>query len=166
MTLERTPPEPKNIDCAGDIISYSCSILSNSENLHLTWSVTTPGSMPMNIVYDATSYLDTVEYLSFPWKISTVLTKYQIDTCIESTIYFMSNASLDGTFLECGITDLGSTSDLVRFNSLGIVIAIISTLSNVILIYTGFSRPGFISGEEGAPFNTIFFLLEFPFEGV
>ena len=118
VTLDRTTPEPGNFDCPGDIISYSCSILSNSENLHLTWSVTIPGSMPINVSYDVSSDLYSVEYL--PFNISSALIKYQMDAYIKSTIHFevLNNVSLNGTLLECGISDLSSASVRLLVNNL------------------------------------------------
>ncbi len=108
-----------DIDCLGDIISYSCSILSNTETLHLIWRVTIPGVLPIVITYNINSSLDTVEY--FPENISVVLTSYRRDRSIESSINFivLENTPLNETLLECGMTDFSNESVRLLVNSLG-----------------------------------------------
>ncbi len=93
MSLELTSTGEKSIDCFGDIISYSCSIFSNSETLHLTWCVTLPGHLPINISYDMMSDLDTIEY--FPHDIKAVLTEYRRDMYIQSNINFKVSENID-----------------------------------------------------------------------
>ncbi len=108
-----------DIDCLGDIISYSCSILSNSETLHLIWHVTIPGFLPIVITYNINSSLDTVEY--FPENISVILISYRRDKSIESSINFivLENTPLNETLLECGMTDFSNESVHLLVNSLG-----------------------------------------------
>ena len=91
----------EDIDCPGDTISYNCSIQSNSETVQLTWRVTLPGQMPIDITYDNTSNLNTVDNLGF--SITTTLTTYTRDEYIESTIVFtvLRDVVMNGTELEC-----------------------------------------------------------------
>ena len=64
-----------------------CSIQSNSETVQLTWRVTLPGQMPLDVTYDNTSNLNTVDNLGF--NITTILTNYTRDEYIKSTIVFV-----------------------------------------------------------------------------
>ena len=117
--MELISMEPKSIDCFGDIISYSCSIFSNSENVHLIWRVSIPGLLPMSIIYNMTSDLNTIEY--FPQSISALLTDYRRDILIESNINFkvLMNSNLNGTLLECAIANLSTKSVRLQVSSLG-----------------------------------------------
>ena len=101
-----------------DTISYTCSILSNSERVHLTWSVTLPGSMPVTITYDNTSILNNMDNLAMG--VNTVLTTYRNDEYIESLIVFtiLRNTVLNETILECSISDLDSREVTVFVNSI------------------------------------------------
>ena len=91
-----------------DTISYNCFILSNSERVHLTWSVTLPGSMPVTITYDNTSILNNMDNLAMG--VNTVLTTYRRDEYIESLIVFtiIRNIVLNEAMLECSISGLDS----------------------------------------------------------
>ena len=92
------------IDCPGDTIIYNCSILSNSEMVHLTWHVTFPGLIPINITYDSTSSINVIDILDM--NTSVVLLRYEADQYIESVITFrlLKNISMNGTILlECSI---------------------------------------------------------------
>ena len=98
-----------------DTISYNCSILSNSERVQLTWSVTLPGSMPVTITYDNTSILNNMDNLAIG--VQTMLTTYRRDEYIESLIVFtiIRNIALNETMLECSISGVdseGAISDL------------------------------------------------------
>ncbi len=119
VTLELTTKRPEDIDCLGDTISYSCSILSNSETLDLIWRVTIPGLLPINIMYNINSSLGNVEY--FPENISVVLTSYRKDMYIISSINFkvLRYVTLNETLLECGMTGFNHKSVHLLVNSLG-----------------------------------------------
>lgn len=111
-----------DIDCPGDFISYNCSIQSNSEYLHLTWRVTVPGFVPINITYD--EFSDVYEEENLNGFISTTLLEYMSDEYVESSLLL----SIDDNFttdainfitVECFIEDLGSDADIVTFNISG-----------------------------------------------
>ncbi len=87
-----------------DTISYNCSIVSNSERVHLTWTVTLPGSMPVTITYDNTSILNNMDNLAIG--VQTMLTTYRRDEFIESLIVFtiLRNIVLNETMLQCSIS--------------------------------------------------------------
>ncbi len=118
-----TTKRPDDIDCPDDTISYSCSILSNSETLHLIWRVTILGLLPIHIMFNINSSLGTVEY--FPENISALLTSYRRDMYIESSINFIVSKSttLNGTLLECGMADFTNESALLLVNSSGMYLA-------------------------------------------
>ncbi len=103
-----------DIDCPGDTLSYNCSVQSNSENVHLTWTITLPNKMTMVITYDSTSRLNESNYLDE--SISTILTDIRSDEYIESvlTVTLLSNVSLNGSRIECNIANLSSDSILLR----------------------------------------------------
>ena len=98
--LEQNEISP-DIDCSGDTIIYNCSILSNSESLHLTWSINLPGLEPFNITYTATSTLRHMGKLDF--NISSILTEFRLDEYIESqiTLTLLKNVTMNGTELTC-----------------------------------------------------------------
>ena len=109
------------IDCPGDTISYSCSILSNSETLNLTWRVTFPGFMPINMTYDSSSNVSSLDYLEM--NVSTTLTAYNRSSgYIESTITLTVLMDVNGTELECSISDLDNDIITTLVYSSGVLI--------------------------------------------
>ena len=110
-----------DINCPGDTTSYRCSVMSNSETVQLTWRVTLPGMMPVNITYDSTSLPNTQD-TSFGYSITTMLTNFTMDTYIESTIVFtvLSDLAMNGTMLECISENLDDFLTMVFINISGI----------------------------------------------
>ena len=110
-----------DIECPGDMISYTCSVMSNSEMVQLTWHVTLPGGMTANITYDNTSILNTVDDIGINNSIYTTLTSYTSDEYIESTIVFtvLANVDLNVTLLECISEDVALQSDTIFVNTAG-----------------------------------------------
>ena len=109
------------IDCPGDTISYNCSILSNSETLHLTWCVTFPGLVPINMTYDSSSNVSILDYLGM--NISTTLTAYNRSSgYIESIITLTVLTDVNGTELECSISDLDNDIITTLVYSSGVLI--------------------------------------------
>ena len=110
---------PNAINCPGDILSYNCLIQSNSESLHLTWRITTPGSIPVTIYIDVNStFIDSMDtYDTF----SVTLDSYEQDALIESTVDLTvgTDNSLELTLLECSIGELRNTSIVVFLNMSG-----------------------------------------------
>ena len=108
-----------DIECPGDLISYNCSIQSNRETVHLTWRVTLPGQMPINITYGDASNKSVDHINSF---ITIVLTQYVRDVYVESVFQLKVQAGVftNQTILECLIADLGSAMTYIFVNSSGI----------------------------------------------
>ena len=100
------------IECPGDTIPYNCSVQSNSENVQLTWRVTLPGMMFINITYDDTSNRNAMD--SFGMNIITALNIYENER-IESSITFTLLIGLvtNGTVVECMSEGLDSDSVVV-----------------------------------------------------
>ena len=94
--------------------------MSNSETVQLTWRVTLPGQMPINITYDNTSSLDTVDYLGM--NITSTLTEYISDEYIESTLVItvLRGVDINGTELECLYNELDASTARVYVNISGI----------------------------------------------
>ena len=101
------------------MIFYTCSVTSNSEIVQLTWHVTLPGEMTVNITYDNTSILNTVDDIGI--NIFTTLTSYTSDEYIESTIVFtvLADVDLNMILLECTSEDLNSDSDTIIVETAG-----------------------------------------------
>ena len=109
-----------DIDCPGDTIIYNCSILSNSETVHLTWGINFPGLIPINLTFDGNSVPNNAVYLDF--NVSVTLTEYRSDRYIESIIILtlLKNFSMNGTLVKCSIDpDLDSSSVIVPVNTSG-----------------------------------------------
>ena len=100
------------IECPGDMIRYNCSVQSNSENVQLTWHVTLPGMMFINITYDETSNHNAMDSLEM--NIITALNVYENER-IESSITFTLLMGLvtNGTVLECMSEGLDADSVVV-----------------------------------------------------
>ena len=108
------------IDCPGDTIIYNCSVLSNSEMVHLTWYVTFPGLTPINITYGNDSSINISSHLGM--NVSATLMRYEADQYIESVIMFtlLKNVTLNGTLLECSVApSLDSDNMFVLVNTSG-----------------------------------------------
>ena len=125
MNLLQRDVVRNDTDCPGDTIHYQCSVMSNSETVQLTWRVTLPGMMPVNITYDSTSLPNTVD-TDFGYNITTILTDFIPDMYIESTIVFtvLSDVDLNQTLLECISEHLDESLDRVLVNIAGILILV------------------------------------------
>ena len=125
LTLVGQNSVRQGIDCPGDTVSYNCSILSNSENVHLYWNVTFPGLMPISIFYYDTSNVNIMDY--WPMNISSILLDYRRGEYIESIIVLtvLKNFSMNGTELICGITDLINKSVIVQIDTSSMLIRIV-----------------------------------------
>ncbi len=103
------------IDCPGDIISYVCSVMSNSENLYLTWHVTFPGLRTINVTFD--NYTDPND-VNLPLNTSISLMNYTLDEYVKSTIFFLvDDISVNGTEVECETGDYNSLTAFLSINS-------------------------------------------------
>ena len=113
LEVNRASPD---IDCPGDRTVYNCSILSNSEDVHLTWHIDDP---ELNITYSETSTLNTTDDLNF--NISSSLTKYISDVYIESIISLtLLKNVMNGTLVKCSIDpNLDSDSMIMSVNTSG-----------------------------------------------
>ena len=119
VLLERDTSR-SDIDCPGDTLSYRCSVVSNSETVQLTWRVTLPGMMPVNITYDNTSIPNTVD-TAFGNNITTTLTNFTADLYIESTNVFtvLRDVTMNGTEIACISAHLDDNSTTVFVNISG-----------------------------------------------
>lgn len=110
-----------DIDCPGDTITYNCSIESNTEMLHLTWSVNFPEVLPFEITYDTTLFLDFGEIDYLDMNVTASLIDFRngyIESIITLTVL---NAAMNGTIVECSITDLDNDIVTVLINTSGIL---------------------------------------------
>ncbi len=107
-----------DIDCIGDTVSYSCTVLSNSESLHLFWLITFPGLMSINFTYNDSSILNVTHTL--PFDLRTTLSKYRRDEVIESILIIsvVRNMTMNGTLLECQFEDINNKTEL-EYNTSG-----------------------------------------------
>ena len=111
------------IDCPGDIISYNCSVLLSDNSAELTWTITLPGKIPLNITYDDSSLIDNgTDILGMG--VSTLLVDYRRNEYIESVVVLtlMKNVTLNGSIVECSVSnfiDNDPISTLVLVNTSG-----------------------------------------------
>lgn len=105
LSLEELARESSMIDCPGEIIAYNCSILSNTENLLLTWIIDFPENLSLTITYDIFSFIGDMDDLG--WNVTTTLT-YYTDDYIESKLEIMvpKSAEINRTKVECRFEDL------------------------------------------------------------
>ena len=101
-------PSSSKVICPGHSTSYICIIRSNSQNRYISslkWSVTLPGSMPIEITFDSTSSVNT--NINLGRNITTILTKFNSGQHVESLIVLRVpvGADINGTLLECSSTD-------------------------------------------------------------
>ncbi len=104
------------VDCPGDIISYVCSIRSNSENLYLTWHVTFPGLRTINVTFDNNTDLNDV---NLPLNTSISLMNYTLDEYVESTVFFLVDDAIpvNGTEVECETGNYNRSIAILSINS-------------------------------------------------
>ena len=104
----------EDIQCPGDIIPFNCSILSNSETIHLMWLITIPGMTPVNVTFFNNSGSD--DLTSY---ITTFVTGFKSDEYIHSTVEFRVQPGIpvNRFNLSCSITGLGLSITAVRVNS-------------------------------------------------
>ena len=108
-----------DIECPEDIIPYNCSIQSNSETIHLTWSVTLPGQMSLNITYY--SYLEFSDDLWLNSYITTSLLGFRSDEFIHSILEITVEPDIptDQIKIECSIDNLENDTITVFINTSG-----------------------------------------------
>ena len=91
--------------CPGDSFVHHCSVSSNSEDFFLTWHITLPGNVSVNITYSNNESLNTAVLLHMSPDISSSLTEFIPGQLIESTIMLSIPDSdlllVNGTVLEC-----------------------------------------------------------------
>ena len=114
MTLEA-------IDCPGDTVSYNCSIESNTEDLHLLWTIEFPDTFgnTIEVIYSDDSLLNLGRVDSLDMNVSTTLVEIRegfIQSFITLTVL---NASMNGTIVKCSIADLDSDAVTIIVNTSG-----------------------------------------------
>ena len=108
-----------DIMCPGDMISYRCSVYSNSENVQLMWLVTLPQENSVMILYNNLSDVNSVNHLSVG--ITSKLTQFTNDQFITSELELsvLRGVSRNGTLIECTSEGLDSESQVVFVNTSG-----------------------------------------------
>ena len=108
-----------DIECPGDLIPYNCSVLSNSEEVQLTWEVTFPDQTCFSITYDNSFMPNTTDDLGA--NITSVLARYTSDEYIESllVVTVLKNASMNGTLVKCRSETLDHKMVFVHVNISG-----------------------------------------------
>ena len=93
--------------------------MSNSENLHLTWTVTYPDSDPIDITYgeDSLFSLQRTDYLAT--EIISSLEEYRNEYIESFLTLAVVNASMNQTMIECSIADLDFERERVFVNTSG-----------------------------------------------
>jgi phage-related protein len=110
-----------DIECAGDTVTYNCSVLSNSEDVTIMWFITIPGEETFSTKYNGSSDVNSVSYLGS--NVTTTLTVFTDQEYIESTIKLtvLDYLDMNGTVLECGSAHLDSEVTIVYINKSGTV---------------------------------------------
>ncbi len=111
--------ELEEIDCPGDTVSYNCSVTSNTEVLHLTWSVEFPDLLPINITYfyyDDRS-LGGIDMLDMD--ISAALIDFREGYVESSITLVVFKSSMNGTIVKCSIADLDRDMVTIVINTSG-----------------------------------------------
>ena len=109
------------VDCPGDTISYRCTIMSDNDTIELTWRVTLPGMMPINIAYDNILDIPDATDTDLVTGITATLTNSTDEGYIESVIMFtvFGDVELNGTELECIADELDDDYTEVLVNTPG-----------------------------------------------
>ena len=113
------------IDCPGDTISYNCSIKSNTEDLHLLWTVEFPDTVwsTIEMIYDSLMNLGDVNLLDMD--VSTTLLEIKEGFIQSSITLTVLNDSMNGTTVKCSIADLDSVVVTILINTSSKPIAIV-----------------------------------------
>ena len=109
--------ELEEIDCPGDTLSYNCSIQSNTETLHLTWTVEIPDLPPIGITYDNTTSVGSESLLDM--NITTSLVALREGYIQSDITLVILDAYMNGTVLRCSIADLNSDMEKISVNTSG-----------------------------------------------
>ncbi len=113
VSEDGTPP----IDCPGDTKSYNCSIMTNAEELSLTWSVIFPDGEILTVTHDNYSYFDLeldVEE-EFGRNITATLQQYRDGYVLSIlTLPLFTNYSMDEVIVNCSIQDIGFKTEVVE----------------------------------------------------
>lgn len=104
------------IDCPEDIKTYNCSIISNTEYLHITWGLYFPDGRSEAITFDHLSSPGDVHDLD--QNITSTLLEYR-DGYIESTLELRSIYSQNGTMVNCSVGDLSYDVAVIFVNASG-----------------------------------------------
>ena len=119
LPLERLVSR-NDIECPGDVIPYTCSVQSNSENIMLMWLITFPGQATLNISY--TNFSDTAT-TDLGMNVTTVVTDNERGDFLVSLLEIMvlQNVSMNGTQIECRGEDLDREVATVHVNTSGLL---------------------------------------------
>ena len=129
------------IECPGDILSYTCSIKSNNNYIHLIWRVTFPDNTTISIIFDEDSEINiTGNFISTRLEFSN---NSYIESTLEFTIQdndiFLYNNKM--VLIWCGIGDIenDSVTAVVNYPSRKLCHAYEIKCCNCIIIYSSSS---------------------------
>ena len=127
--LEKNSSRP-DIDCPGDIISYNCTVESNTEALHLTWTVTFLDFTTISITYNSTSELNQINNLDMNITSTLIsVTDEHLESLLMLTL--VKDVDMDGILVECSIrdifldTNLDNNSVFVEVNTSGMCVLLV-----------------------------------------
>lgn len=104
------------IDCPEDTKIYSCSIISNTEDLHLQWEVYFPDGTFETVTYNSSSgtFHDLGKNVT-----STLIAVDVGKGSMESTIELRNFYTMNGTVVNCSIGSLNHKSVTIFVNASG-----------------------------------------------
>lgn len=100
--------------CLGDLITFKCSIQSNSEKVQLTWNVTQPDQTFFDITYDNASTPNVTNNLGT--NVTSVLVKFNGNEYIESMLTIVVMENVSGTQVECKSENLVSETAILSIS--------------------------------------------------
>lgn len=127
ITADERNNSRADIECPGDTISYNCSIMTNSPDPELIWTVSVPGDVPRTIIYNSSNSAMTDRFIMDLGISSTLISMSMTDvlnyvvTYIDANIEFtvQNGVTLRESMLQCGIRDLNDDTILVSVNISG-----------------------------------------------
>lgn len=112
-TVTLVPSIVSETNCPGETISYNCSIISNFEDLHLTWTISMSELMSQSFTYDINSTLDTIN--NHFMGTSSVLTRYDGEYIESQLMILLQRHTL--VEVNCSIADINSSTTTLVINA-------------------------------------------------
>ncbi len=118
-------PSRPDIECPGDVISFNCSVVTNSENPQLAWQGTLPNNeISDGITFNSSSAPGPIDLGFARITLTEVMNLSTLVVSIESTfeLILLSDIPLNQTLLQCYSENLDNASLYVNVNSSGNVL--------------------------------------------